>query len=115
MEHCTCAESFSLTASSIVFIHGFTGHPRNTWAVKGRRGKKPEPKRGRPDDELPSESGSKFRRLFKSGRRETDSAVSISSKTPTSSLPLRTKKSDVEAAPDERLEVGGGAHTGQRI
>ena len=98
---------FSLTASSIVFIHGFTGHPRNTWAEKGRRGKNPEPKRGRPDDELPSEPGSKFRRIFKRGRRETASAASISSNAPTSSLPLRIKKSDVEVASDERVESRG--------
>lgn len=52
-------------SGSIVFIHGFTGHPERTWTYKGERSEHD----GRLDDEQ-HEPPSKFRRLLPSVSNE---------------------------------------------
>jgi hypothetical protein len=51
-----------LTARSVVFVHGFTGHPRCTWTYVGEVPLENRVTHG--DDN--SESPSKFRRLLSS-------------------------------------------------
>ncbi len=47
------------TINSIVFVHGFTGHPRDTWAMRSEKPKKPV----RADDQAQSTRRSKIPRL----------------------------------------------------
>jgi hypothetical protein len=49
-----------LTAHSVVFVHGFTGHPRRTWQYVGEV---PQENRATHSNDN-SESPSKFRRLL---------------------------------------------------
>src|SRR6266487_2042338 len=51
-----------LTAHSVVFVHGFTGHPRRTWAYVGEVPQENRATHGNDNSESPS----KFRRLISS-------------------------------------------------
>ncbi len=71
---------------SIVFVHGFTGHPKDTWTFKAKtQSNSPAKKHGKDDDDLNDTARrSKFRRLQLFGRSPSASS-STGSPTPESS------------------------------
>jgi len=56
-----------------VFVHGFTGHPKDTWTLKGARQESSDPARKRGQDDEPPAAAhpSKLRKLLSSSQKST--------------------------------------------